>query len=236
MAWNPNVPAARRFAGVMTPGRSAPPTHVVCHITGTDDFAAVKKEFQSSASAHYVIDKQGLLYQFVEEENQAWHSGIKPSVQTQYSKAGTGWRKLLYHFAWAQYPSGSIWLDSNLKPVQSRPEATFVGRADGSEWPDYDYFNTRWGEAAKPINYAKSKRPNDYAVAIEILSFGAKIPGGSAYTEAMYATLTQLVTDICDRHAIARVKGRLVGHEDVNPIQRWGWDPGQGFDWSRIWE
>lgn len=235
MAWNPNVPIGRRFNGKMTAGRSSPPTHVVCHITGTDDFDKVRDEFLSSASAHYVIDKNGVLFQFVEEENQAWHAGIKSTVQAQYDKPGTGWRKLLYHFGWTSYPAGSVWLDGNLYPVHSRPEATFVARPDGAEWDHYRYFQERWGEAAKPVNYEVSKRPNDYGIAIEILSVGHRTPSPSAYTEQMYVTLSALVSDICARHAIPQRKGRVVGHEDVNPVQRWGWDPNQGFDWSRVW-
>jgi N-acetyl-anhydromuramyl-L-alanine amidase AmpD len=235
MAWNPNVPNERRFNGKMTLGRSGPPTHVVCHITGTNSFTSVKKEFLSAASAHYVVDKDGLLFQFVEEENQAWHSGIKSTVQAQYNKPGTGWRKLLYHFDWAKYPADTVWVDGNLNPVHSRPEATFAMKPDGSEWTDYDYFKNRWGNAAGPLNYAVSKRPNDYGIAIEILSVGAKTASASAYTPAMYATLSALVTDICIRHGIPQEKGRVCGHEDVNPVQRYGWDPNQGFDWTQVW-
>ena len=235
MTWNPNVPVERRYQGKMTAGRSGQPTHVVCHITGTNSFEAVRKQFTTLASAHYVIDKEGVLYQFVEEENQAWHAGIQPPVMVQYDKAGNGWRKLLYHYDWATYPAESIWLDGKLKQVASRPEATFVGRPNGSEWPDYKYFRERWGEDAKPVNYDVSKRPNDYGIGIEILSIGAKKPSATAYTDKMYVTLAALVTDICTRHNIPQIKGRIVGHEDVNPVQRYGWDPNQGFDWSRVW-
>ncbi|HEV8389112.1 MAG TPA: N-acetylmuramoyl-L-alanine amidase, partial [Dongiaceae bacterium] len=130
---------------------------------------------------------------------------------------------------------GSIWLDKNLNRVESRSQATFVARPDRSEWPDYKYFRDRWGDDARPVNYEVSKRPNDYAVAIEILSVGAKTPSATAYTQAMYEALSDLVADICARHGIPQRKGRVVGHEDVNPVQRYGWDPNQGFDWSRVW-
>lgn len=236
MTWNSTIPTERRFQGKMTPGRSGSPTHVVCHITGTDSFSSVRNEFLSEASAHYVIDKQGLVFQFVEEENQAWHAGIKAAVQAQYDKVGLGWRKLLYHFEWDTYPPGSIWLNEKLKPVQGRREATFVAQPDGSDWARYDYFKERWGAGAGPVNYAHSKRPNDYAIAIEILSFGAPKASAQAYTPAMYDALEALVDDICNRHAIPQSKGHVVGHEDVNPVQRYGWDPAQGFNWSRVWK
>lgn len=50
----------------------------------------------------------------------------------------------------------------------------------------------------------------------------------------MYASLEALVTDICARHGIPQRKGFVVGHGDVNPVQRYGWNPGQGLAWSRV--
>ncbi len=236
MTWNPSVPAERRYAGKMSPGwPSGPPTHVVCHITGTDDFEEVRNEFLTEASAHYVIDKAGVVHQFVEEDNRAWHAGIKAHTQALYAKPPTFWRRYLHYFDFDTYPAGSVYLDEALKPLPSKVGAVFVARADGSEWPKYDYFKTRWGATAGPLNYQTSHKPNDYAIAIEILSFGAATPSATAYTPAMYASLTQLVTDICQRHRIPRQKGRVAGHEDVNPVQRYGWDPNQGFDWSKVW-
>lgn len=53
-------------------------------------------------------------------------------------------------------------------------------------------------------------------------------------TPAMYATLRTLVQDLSQKYSIPIEEGRIVGHEDVNPIARFGWDPSAGFDWSRI--
>src|SRR5262245_24067537 len=105
MGWNPMVPASRRIeTSMMTKGRPIPkPTHVVCHVTGTDSFQNVKNEFLTSVSAHYLIDKAGLIYQFVPEEDQAWHAGIKAPVQALYAKGPAVWRKYLYYFSWAKY-------------------------------------------------------------------------------------------------------------------------------------
>ncbi len=239
MAFNPLVPPARRFETTkMTPGRPVPkPTHVVCHITGDDDFEAVKNTFlTSNASAHYVVDKAGLIYRFVDEKNQAWHSGIAPPVQKLYNNnSPADWRRYLCYFGWySKYPADAVYLDEELNPAGSG-KRTFVRQANGAEWLDYRYFKTRWGANAGPYNYPVSKKPNTYSVGIEILSYGAKTASPTAYTEAMYASLRTLVTDISNRHQIPMAKGWIVGHEDVNPVQRWGWDPNQGFDWSRVW-
>ena len=40
---------------------------------------------------------------------------------------------------------------------------------------------------------------------------------------------TDDTSDSTEREAVC-------GHEDVNPIERWGWDPNQGFDWERLFE
>ncbi len=236
MSWNPNVPNERRIATTKkTDGRPVPTTHIVCHITGTDDFEKAKNTYLTSVSPHYVVDKAGLVYQFVEEENQAWHAGIRKEVQPLYGQPPTTWRKFLFYFDWATYPNDSVFLGADLQPVK-KANAVFVGRPDGSEWPDYAYFRNRWGDAAGPVNYAVDKRPNGYSVGIEMLSVGAKTPSPTVYTEAMYQSLNRLVADICARHQIPMQKGRVVGHEDVNPIQRYGWDPNQGFDWARVWQ
>lgn len=34
--------------------------------------------------------------------------------------------------------------------------------------------------------------------------------------------------------ATARDRRYILGHEDVHPLARWGWDPGAGFDWGRV--
>jgi len=237
MSWNPLVPNERRIpTTMMTPGRPlARPSHVVCHITGTNSFSTVRKTFLNSASAHYVIDKAGLVYQFVREEDQAWHAGIQRVVKALYAQGPEVWRRYLYYFDWAKYPAGSVFVDAELAPTQGVRSATFVARPDGSAWPNYAYFDARWGANAAPLNYTAGSAPNAYSVGIEILSVGSTTPSQAAYAPAMYASLWQLVADICARHAIPMEKGRFVGHEDVNPVQRYGWDPNQGFDWPRVW-
>ena len=237
MAYNPLVPPERRFETTKkTVGRPIPkPTHVVCHITGSEDFNSVKQTFLTSTSIHYLIDKQGLIYQFVDENDQAWHAGIKDHAQKAYNNlAAADWRKYLWYFSWYNYPANTTYVDGNLQPT-TKANAIFACRPGNAEWPDYEYFKTRWGASAPPVNYGVSKRPNAYSVGIELLSFGAKTASSTSYTPQMYASLKTLVKDICDRNGIPRAKGTVVGHEDVNPLQRWGWDPNAGFDWSTVW-
>lgn len=51
---------------------------LVLHYTVTD-FEETKKIFlnpKSQASAHYVVDVDGRIYQFVDEQKRAWHAGV----------------------------------------------------------------------------------------------------------------------------------------------------------------
>ena len=142
MSWNPDVPQSRRIPTTKkNDGRPVPqPTHVVLHITGTDDFEKAKNTYLTSVSPHYVVDKAGLVYQFVEEENQAWHAGIRKETQMLYAEPPSTWRKFVFYFDFDKsYPADAVYLDGDLKPV-AKKSAVFVARADGSEWPKYRIF------------------------------------------------------------------------------------------------
>lgn len=69
-----------------TPGRR--PTCIVIHATATPGLASPLAwlcDPASKVSAHYLIDKSGVVYQLVHEEDVAWHAGMsfwngKPDV------------------------------------------------------------------------------------------------------------------------------------------------------------
>jgi len=51
---------------------------IIIHHTGADDIQSTFNEFEnpySEVSAHYVIDKDGTIYQIVGDEKRAWHAG-----------------------------------------------------------------------------------------------------------------------------------------------------------------
>ncbi len=237
--WNELVPPANRLPTTNKNERPAgvKPTHIVIHITGTEGLAGVKSHFTKlkSVSAHYLIGKKGELFQFVPDAARAFHAGIESVVRRLYGQGPQVWRRHLKYYKWyTGYGKGAIFVDGDLQPVWDKTEAVFVTRADGQPWPQYKYVDTRWPNDEAPINFAVHQDPNDYSIGIETLGFGATKPSKTAYTPEMYATLQRLVTDLTQRHDIPMKKGRVVGHEDVNPIGRFGWDPGQGFDWSVV--
>ena len=87
---------------------------------------------------------------------------------------------------------------------------------------------------------------NKYSIGIEMLAIGsardmaqyftakeyAKIDKSLiGYTDAQYESLSALLWDICERNGIAFDREHIIGHEEYKPQKS---DPGELFDWSRI--
>ncbi len=244
--WNPAVPQSARHAGNFRKTNDARPVRrVIIHVTGGDTFEGARKTFTlpgGVTGAHYVIEADGTLHQFVSEERRANHAGMHAHVRKLYLKGGRGWRRYKKYFTKANlpgrnFPPGSVYLDEalNVLPGETSPGVALVMPPGGGEWPDYAYFDSRWGPGALPPGLSSaSPSPNADSIGIEIVSVGGGMPDPKRYSDAMYATLGPLVADICARHGLAVMPETVCGHEDVNPVERWGWDPGQGFDWGRL--
>ena len=99
---------------------------------------------------------------------------------------------------------------------------------------DYDYFKERWPNRTFPINFEVDPDPNNYSIGIECLSLGAKTPDPKVYTDQMYDSLNRLIDNLCEKYMIPRSREFILGHEDVNPVARFGWDPNSGFEWDRL--
>lgn len=238
--WNSLVPASHRFE---SPNRNARkpalvvPTHIVVHITGTNDAQSVKKTFmaKNSVSTHYLVLKDGGILQFVPDAFRAYHAGIESGARALYRQGASVWMRYVKYFSWYKaYPSDAVYVDGDLQPVWDKTEAAFVARGDGQPWPQYQYFSKRWPVLDSPVHFDADPDPNNYSIGIETLGVGASSPDPKVYTPQMYGALRTLVEDLSLRYGIPLEKGRVLGHEDVNPIARFGWDPGAGFDWSRV--
>ncbi len=220
----------------MTGGR---PTHVVIHVTGTNDLESVKNTFMNGGmqrSAQYLIAADGTLFQFARDADAAWHAGISPNAQSLYKRDPAIWPKYLRYFDWYRgYPAGAVYVDEHLQPMQQK-KAVFVAQASGAPWSNYGYFAARWPGEKLPINYATSPYPNRYAIGIETMGVGAPKSDPKVYPPAMYRALDKLLDNLSTKYGIPRQKGRMLGHEDVNPVERFGWDPNAGFDWSVVYK
>lgn len=241
--WNPMVPDSNiiRSSDAYYSDRGGREIRrVVIHITGTTNFNDVVSRFTTDpahASAHYVVKPDGSLCQFISETYASHHSGIKSYVKELYENGNRNWRKFLRFFSWSrQYPADqSVFLNASMQEVSRDDSPRFVVRRDGADWPYFAYFDQRWPNENTPIGFEEDGGlPNHHSIGIEILSVGSTAKSEPHYTDAMYQTLAILVDDICTRYNIPKRRPYVVGHEDVNPVERWGWDPNQGFEWERI--
>ncbi len=113
------------------------------------------------------------------------------------------------------------------------------GYADG-RWmrPDYAWWAERWPGFVSPVELAGGKlwlggSCNENTIGIEVAP-DADDPR-APWSNACWATLVTLVSDICLRHEISCDRTHVVSHSDAHPIARTakgkGWDPPES-QWS----
>ena len=136
------------------------PTHIIIHLTGGNDKSGAVNRFKSpsgGASSHYLVDRDGTLFQFVVDKDKSWHAAFNSTIRGLYSD-GT-FRKYKYYFSWHKgYGEHEIVNKNGTK---------LVVKKDGSDW-DYSYFDAKYGENGKPPQFRKD--PNGYSIGIEMLS------------------------------------------------------------------
>ena len=199
------------------PRRNVPVVSVVVHTTGDTDLAKVIHYYTTSSQGicpHYVIDLDGNVHQFVDEDHVAYHAG--------YGGEGADNQETLYRKGW------DVWSRRiNRAPwVLPDPYAGYAG------------WRVRWPGLNSPLELPLGEAPNGGSVGIELLSPKHRLP--AVVTEGQYAAVAELARGVAERHGIPWDHLHVVGHEDCNPIARsdlhGGWDPGvsRGFDWSRV--
>ncbi len=87
---------------------------------------------------------------------------------------------------------------------------------------------------------------NKYSIGIEMLAIGSEKDMEQyltfeeynaldksyiGFTDAQYASLGELVLDICERNQIPFDKEHIIGHDMYNPAKS---DPGELFDWNKL--
>ncbi len=93
-----------------------------------------------------------------------------------------------------------------------------------------------------------TNKMNKYSVGIEIAAIGSEKDMSQyltsdeysmldesliGFTDKQYETLKKLVGDICIRNEIPFDRQHIIGHNEYNPDKS---DPGELFDWNRIFE
>jgi N-acetyl-anhydromuramyl-L-alanine amidase AmpD len=217
-------------------------THIVIHIVGGKSHdsnfyeGAYSRFYLSSdqASSHYLITKEGTICQFVPDKYQSWHAGITAFEARAYAEGFDHWGRFMLRDTGA----GLVGKGAAAKERRVEADHHVYGVRDDI-WEEYKFWTKRYGRRRFPVNFENSHYPNAYSIGIELCNVGCgqeehKDDRNMQFDEGVYTGLDRLLTDLCERHHIPRTREFIVGHEDVNPIARAGWDPGWAFNWNRV--
>ena len=178
-----------------------------CLQSGDPVTSTVETYSNMKEGPHYAITPDGTLIKFREPTTVAWHAGVTAADRQTYL---TG--------AW-----------------ETKVDARIV-----------DWWKLRWPGRKSPQHLYPGKSPNEAYVGVELVPCGVyqnaswtPVMGTPAtpkgrYTAAQYTRLALLYTSLFPNRPD---QSRLLGHEDVNPISRPGYDPGAyhgWFSWSLL--
>ena len=171
-------------------------------------------------SAHYVIKGDGTITQFVPDADMAYHVGMGNNGELQYYlQDNTDWKELRVY-------EGVIILRETLNGLRA------------IRWEDVH------PELDKPVNFTKDTQfPNLYSIGIELV--GPEIDNRPFFENkdrkypyrrglGQIRGLVLLLRNLVKKYNIPISREYIVGHEDVNPITRFQWDPGPDFDWDDV--
>lgn len=218
----------QRPGGLLTGHGLLVPFGVLLHTTGdgvpADAVAenlspmdiAVRVYSHQDEGPHFVVDPAGAVMQLRSPVAVSWHAGVKADQRRDFLSGH--WETLV--------PKGLV-----------------------AWWHD------RWPGVKSPSHLYPTASPNESYIGVEFIPAGtydkstwkpspgvhtAPTGGKNRFTTAQYVSGVQLVRTLATSHGLdVHRAGRVLGHEDVNPITRPGWDPGayQGFwSWDLFWD
>lgn len=216
-------PAITPRSGGMLSGHGVmAPFGAIVHTTGDGPPAAANRDGRDplevalevysnmAEGPHYVIGPTGAIVQVRELADIAWHTGVSAVHRRDFLSGH--WETLVSKglVSWWKARWPGVKSPSHLYPGSS-PNAVYYGIECV---PAGTYERGVW----KPV-------------------FGPVAPGGrNRFTTAQYLACAALVLHLGIEHDRP---GRVVGHEDINPITRPGWDPGafqEFWSWPLFWD
>lgn len=188
-----------------------------------------------------------------------WH-------ERQASHSRDGWREVVDAYSGKLGPHYAICPDGMLVVLRKHTRVAYHCGVSAAERQDFltgrwedvalprvlRWWRGRWPGYKSPQHLYPSRSPNQDYIGVEMVPAGgyvgrtwtydAKVPrcGMTRYTVRQMGVLAKLALELAESN---RWPGgwengpRLVGHEDINPITRPGWDPGDmigGFSWSTL--
>lgn len=218
---------AKKVTGVRNPGsaRTRKPWGLLLHTTGGGVTAKAKKygrtplavalevyiASQNGSNGYfwggptYVCDLDGALYQIAPDEALTAHAG--------------GPHRLNY--------LNGTW------PLTLSISGKILSATAVAEW------RKAWPKFKSPYHLFPATSPNENYIGVEMIPIGDGFGGppmapGLRFSQAQHDSMVALGKDLGSRHMWPsgwQTANRLVGHEDVDPIERsdndGGWDPGQ---------
>ncbi len=112
------------------------------------------------------------------------------------------------------------------------PEDRAAWHAGRGEWADEKYTDNmnRYSIGVELLAVGSSR---DMASYLHEWEYDALEPEDIGFTDAQYEALAALVRDICERNNIPLDRDHIIGHGEYSPTKT---DPGELFDWERIFE
>jgi N-acetyl-anhydromuramyl-L-alanine amidase AmpD len=173
-----------------------------------------KKFYDSKASAHYLIGRDGKVAQMVDEAHAAWHGGGRTTVPALNGKTNLN--------AWTLGIEICNWLG-----LYKHTDGKFYTCYDGWTYP---YQGPAPVSCPKPyIAVTKTPEAFRHKLGFPVFPTGI-IEWWEPYTMEAIAALIEVVKGMQDRYGIT--KEWIKGHEECDPWRKI--DPGAAFPWTQF--
>lgn len=111
------------------------------------------------------------------------------------------------------------------------PEDRTAWHAGVGQWLNDEKYTNKMNMYSIGIELVGMGSAEDMSLYMTKKEYKALDPSLLGFTDAQYTALKALVEDICQRNEIPMDREHVIGHEEYNPKKN---DPGDLFDWSRI--
>jgi N-acetyl-anhydromuramyl-L-alanine amidase AmpD len=194
------------------------------HTKGEHVLVTARRVYENMGTVgpHFIIDPAGTIEQYADPTLVRHHVGLEPEHRRSF-------------------------LDGHWKEDANRIDRKIVA-----------WWEVRWPGIKSPSHLYPSKSANEDYIGIELIPAGRYVPrservaGGwtfdpryskpgfdnQRFSVEQYTALVELLKRLEVQFNLDYVKpGVLVGHEDINPYTRPGWDPGdynKTFSWGMV--
>ena len=113
------------------------------------------------------------------------------------------------------------------------PESRSAWHSGVGTYGDDEKYTNKMNKYSVGVEIVAIGSKNDMAQYLEAWEYNALDESLIGFTDAQYESLRNLVSDICQRNDIPFDREHVIGHEEYNKNKS---DPGELFDWERLFE